>query len=285
MDESLRVESPAKVNLSLEVLEKREDGYHEVRTLLQKIGLSDSLFFSPIKGKRVILATEHPDLPRGKRNLVSRAAESFMEKWGRREGLLIRIEKRIPLGAGLGGGSSNAAVTLKALNQLLGAGLSQKTLMRMGATIGADVPFFLFDGDAIGTGIGEKLRPVELPPLWYVLIYPNFEVSTRWAYQNFVLTNKRSRFNLRKLPKTPEEFSAVLRNDLEEVVSKKYPQVGTMKEILLSAGAQGASMTGSGPTVFGIFSQERDASEARERIEEKVRRRSWMVFLAKSIHA
>jgi 4-diphosphocytidyl-2-C-methyl-D-erythritol kinase len=283
MAEPLRVESPAKVNLSLEILKKRADGYHEIRTLLQKINLSDSLIFSTLKGKRIVIETDHPGLPTGRRNLVYRAAESILGDSAYRDGVLIRIEKRIPLGAGLGGGSSNAAATLTALNRLLNIPYSKRRLMRMGLEIGADVPFFLFDGDAIGSGIGERLKRVELPELWYVLIYPNFEVSTRWAYQNFVLTNKKSRFNLHQLSTDPEDFSRILKNDLEEVVEKKYPQVGSMKEVLLSAGARGASMTGSGPTVFGIFPDERGASEAHREIEERIRRKDWTVFLAGSI--
>jgi 4-diphosphocytidyl-2-C-methyl-D-erythritol kinase len=198
-------------------------------------------------------------------------------------GVRIKIEKRIPLGAGLGGGSSNAATTLKALNQLLNTNLSLEELVAMGAEIGADVPFFFLEGAAIGSGIGERLKKIELPALWYVLIYPNFEVSTRWAYQNFVLTKKPFHLKLHTFSRTPEGISHILQNDLEEVVSKKYPQIGVMKRIICSVGAMGASMTGSGPTVFGIFQRKGDALQAYKRVKKLVKGEGWTVLKAHGI--
>ncbi len=285
MTETLHLESPAKVNLRLEILKRREDGYHELRTVLQKISLYDTLHFCLKKGKGIFIATQHPDLPVGKINLVYRAAQSMLKRSDYKGAVHINIEKRIPLGAGLGGGSSNAATTFKALNQLLRMNLPRMGLMEMGLEIGADVPFFFLEGSAVGSGIGERLRRIELPDLWYVLIYPNFEVSTHWAYQNFVLTNQRIHFNLPKFRKIPEGISRILFNHLEEVVSKKYPQIDIMKEMLFSGGALGALMTGSGPTVFGIFSGEKRATEAYERIKGLVRKRGWTVFKAHSISA
>ncbi|MGB7573266.1 MAG: 4-(cytidine 5'-diphospho)-2-C-methyl-D-erythritol kinase, partial [Thermodesulfobacteriota bacterium] len=242
MNDSFHLESPAKVNLRLEILKKREDGYHELRTVFQKISLHDTLRFSLKKRRGVSIATDHPKLPIGKNNLVYKAVQAMMRVSGYRGGVDIEIEKRIPLGAGLGGGSSNAATTLRALNHLLETDLPDKALMGMGLEIGADVPFFFLKGAAIGSGIGERLRKVELPDLWYVLIYPNFEVSTRWAYRNFVLTNQQFHINLRGFLKTPEGISRILLNHLEAVVSKKYPQIGLMKKTLFSAGALGALM-------------------------------------------
>jgi 4-diphosphocytidyl-2-C-methyl-D-erythritol kinase len=198
----------------------------------------------------------------------------------------------------------------------------------MGLEIGADVPFFFLEGAAIGSGVGERLRKVKLPRLWYVLIYPNFEVSTRWAYQNFALTHSTAqsrsfdqgaekhrsgstpslrpelrprgihqalgrvaegltkqqfRFSVHKFLETPDQISRILLNHLEAVVSKKYPQIGIMKETLLSAGALGALMTGSGPTVFGLFAEAKSAAGAHEKIEKMVRRKGWEVFKAHSI--
>jgi 4-diphosphocytidyl-2-C-methyl-D-erythritol kinase len=262
MLEILHLESPAKVNLRLEILKRREDGYHELKTVLQKISLYDELHFSLKKEKGVSIATDHPNLPVGKDNLVYKAAQSMLMISGYQGGLQVEIEKRIPLGAGLGGWSSNAATALKALNHLLKLNLSQKELMGMGLKIGTDVPFFLLKGAAIGSGIGEQLKKKELPILWYVLIYPDFEVSTRWAYQNFVLTNQQFHFNLHKFLKTPEGISDILFNHLEGVVSRKYPQINIMKKILFSVGALGSSMTGSGPTVFGLFPNGKRALEA-----------------------
>ena len=283
MTNTLHLESPAKVNLRLEILKRREDGYHELRTILQKISLHDTLHFFLKKEKGVSITTDHPKLPVGKDNLVFRAAQSVLKVSGYKGGIHIEIEKRIPLGAGLGGGSSNAATTLKAMNQLLKMDLSKRELMEMGLEIGADVPFFFLEGAAIGLGIGERLKKIKLPILYFVLIYPNYEVSTRWAYQNFVLTNQRIHFNLHKFLKTPEGISHILFNHLEEVVSRKYPQIDVMKKILLSAGALGSLMTGSGPTVFGIFPEEKSATEAYERVKKLVGRKGWVVFNTHSI--
>jgi 4-diphosphocytidyl-2-C-methyl-D-erythritol kinase len=198
-------------------------------------------------------------------------------------GVDIEIKKRIPLGAGLGGGSSNAAATLRALNHLLRMGLSEKELMGMGLEIGADVPFFFLKGSAIGSGIGERLKRVELPDLWYVLIYPNFEVSTRWAYGHFVLTKQQFHLNLHRLPKSPEGISCILLNHLEAVVSGKYPEIGLMKETLVSAGALGALMTGSGPTVFGLFDNEKSSTAAYGNVRRVAGKKGWAVFKAHSL--
>ena len=233
--------------------------------------------------KGITITTDHPKLPVGENNLVHKAAQSILRASNYKGGVYVEIKKKIPVGAGLGGGSSNAATTLKALNRLLKLGLSQKELMGMGLKIGADVPFFFLKGAAIGSGIGEHLKRKQLPILWYVLIYPNFEVSTRWAYQNFVLTNQQFHFNLHQFPKTPKGISHILFNHLEEVVSRKYPQINVMKKILLSEGAMGALMTGSGPTVFGLFPSENRATKAYERINGQVNRRGWTVLKAHSI--
>jgi 4-diphosphocytidyl-2-C-methyl-D-erythritol kinase len=283
MADTLHLESPAKVNLRLEILNKRKDGYHELKTVFQKISLHDTLHFSLKKEKGISIVTDHPNLPVGKTNLVYQAAQSMLKASDYQGGIHIEIKKEIPLGAGLGGGSSNAATTLKALNQLLKRSLSKRKLMEMGLEIGADVPFFIWKGAAIGSGIGEKLKKVTLPDLQYVLIYPNFEVSTRWAYQNFVLTNQRIHFNLHKFLKTPEGISSILFNHLEEVVSRKYPQIEVMKNSLLSRGALGALMTGSGPTVFGLFQDDKSATGAYEKIKKMVARRGWVVFKTYSI--
>ena len=285
MTDTFHLKSPAKVNLRLEILKKREDGYHELRTILQKINLHDLLHFSLKKERGISIKTNHPNLPVGKRNLVYQAVQSILKKSDYKGGVLIEIEKRIPLGAGLGGGSSNAATTLKAMNQLLKINLPKKELMAMGLEIGADVPFFFLEGAAIASGIGERLKKIELPGLWFVLIYPNFEVSTRWAYQNFILTKRRFHFNLHGLLRTPKEISNLLWNDLEGVVSREYPQIGVMKKMLYSAGALGALMTGSGPTVFGVFSEEGGASEAYKKVKKMVRGRRWIILNARSIPA
>lgn len=281
--ESLHLRSPAKINLRLEILRKREDGYHELRTIFQKINLYDSLHFCLKRRRGISIKVDHPSLPIDEKNLVYRAAQTFVRKTDYQGGIEIKIEKRIPLGAGLGGGSSNAATTLMALNQILRRGLSDRELMTLGLAIGADVPFFFFGGSAIATGIGEKLKKIELPALWYILIYPGFEVSTRWAYQNFVLTKKRFHFKFHKLFNTPENISKILLNDLEEVVSSEYPQIGLMKNILSSCGALGVLMTGSGPAVFGMFLTKEEATKAYRKVKNETAGKGWTVLKVHSI--
>jgi len=283
MVKPLQLKSPAKVNLRLEILKRREDGYHDIRTIFQKISLYDTLSLSLKKEKGISITTDHPDLPVGKGNLIYQAVQMILKKSEYQGGLTVNIRKQIPMGAGLGGGSSNAATILKALNQLLEVGLSAKALMKMGLHLGADVPFFFSGGAAMATGIGERLKKIDLPDLWYVLINPKFEVSTRWAYQNFVLTKRHFHFNLQKFAKTPEGVSRLLWNDLEGGVSKKYPQIQAMKKMLLSAGALGALMTGSGPTVFGVFSVKEDAEKAYEKLNQKVTERGWIILKAESL--
>lgn len=283
MRSTLQLESPAKVNLRLEILKKREDGYHEIRTVFQRISVYDTIRFSLKKERKISITTNQPGLPIGKSNLVYRAAQTILTRSDYQGGISIHIDKRIPLGAGLGGGSSNAATTLKALNHLLEVGLSRKEMMALGVQIGADVPFFFFKEAAIATGIGERLKEIGLPILWYVLIYPNFEVSTRWAYQNCRLTKKKYRFKIQEFLTTPEEVSKMLMNDLEEVVSEKFPQIDLMKQNLISAGAIGSLMTGSGPTVFGIFSNRGDASKAYKKVTYQIRGNGWLVLKAHSL--
>lgn len=283
MAETLHFLSPAKINLRLEILRKREDGYHELRTIFQKISRFDTLHFSLTKERGIFIRADNPSLPVGRRNLVYHAVRSVLEGAGYRGGVRVEIRKRIPLGAGLGGGSSNAATAMKAVNLLLGTDLSPEALMEMGVKIGADIPFFFLEGAAVGSGIGERLKKIELPKLWLVLIYPNFEVSTRWAYENFILTKSGFHLNIHKLPKTPEGISRILRNDLEAVVSNKYPQIEAMKKVLCSAGALGALMTGSGPTVFGVFEDEASALKAYKKVKDSIRPKGWAVFKAHSI--
>lgn len=283
MEQTVFIEAPAKVNLRLEVLRERPDGYHEIRTIFQKISLSDTLRLSLRPRRGIRIRTDHPTLATGEQNLVYRAVKAFLKVTRIDIGVEIYLHKEIPVGAGLGGGSSDAAAGLEGLNRLLKTRLTRKRLMEIGRELGADVPFFLFDGSAIGRGIGDRLRKIELPPFHYVLIYPNFEVSTKWAYENLVLTKKRNRINLQWLLKSEERIPDLLFNDLERVVSQKYSEINLMKEMLLTAGARGALMTGSGPTVFGLFDGARDAREGFESLKRPVKAKGWRIFLAHSL--
>ncbi len=283
MKTALSLKSPAKVNLRLEVLNERPDGYHGIRTVFQKISVQDAIHFSLTRDPGISIATDCPELPVGQSNLIHKAAQIIWQLSGRQAGISVRLKKRIPLGAGLGGGSSNAAATLTALNELLGLGLSEREMMDLGVRIGADVPFFFLRQGAIARGVGEKLKEVVLPRLWYVLVYPNFEVPARWAYRNFKLTKKKVRIKIQELLTTPEEICKILMNDLEKVVSAKFPQIDLMKKILHSAGAMGTLMTGSGPTVFGIFPDGVAAAKGFEKTKALVGNKRWRVLKAHSL--
>jgi 4-diphosphocytidyl-2-C-methyl-D-erythritol kinase len=283
MKRTIEAHSPAKVNLMLKIVKKREDGYHEIRTIFQKISLHDTLRFTLREEPGIRIRTSDPNLSTGKENLIYRAASAVLQRSAYGGGVSIALRKRIPVGAGLGGGSSNAATTLKALNLLLNLNLSPRKLMDFGLRIGADVPFFLMEGSALGAGIGERLRKIDLPELWYVLINPGFEVSTAWAYEHHVLTKERIDYNIHKFPRIPEEVAGILWNDLEGVVSRAHPEISAAKEILFSEGALGALMTGSGPTVFGIFGGQGGASKAYKKIRAMVTGEGWVVLKAQSI--
>jgi len=283
MKRTLTAHSPAKVNLMLRIIKKREDGYHEIRTVFQKISLHDTLRFGLKEEPGIVIRTSDPNLSTGKENLIYIAASALLQRSGYKGGVSIALLKRIPVGAGLGGGSSNAATTLKALNLLLNLNLSARELAEFGLRIGADVPFFLMEGSALGTGIGERLRRIDLPELWYILINAGFEVSTAWAYENHVLTKRQIDYKIQKFPRIPDEVPGFLWNDLEGVVSKAHPEISSAKEILFSKGALGALMSGSGPTVFGIFREEGGALKAYKKIRAMVTGKGWIVLKAHSI--
>jgi len=203
-----------------------------------------------------------------------------------RAGIELHIQKKIPISSGLGGGSSNAASTLMGLNGILKLNFSKERLMEMGARIGADIPFFILEKTAIATGIGEKLQPVEIhPSIWFVLVNPGWEVSTRWAYEglNFKLTKRSIYITLPAFFDDIGQVARILYNDLESVTITAYPEIDGIKGELLSQGAVGSLMTGSGPTVFGLFPHKRAAESAYRKLNAKYGERGWGVYLAKCI--
>ncbi len=263
--------SPAKVNLFLRVLDKRPDGYHEISSLMQPVSLYDEIFIVAKDGEGVSISCSGISVPDDPTNLAAQAAQAILEATGVRKKIAITIRKHIPVGAGLGGGSSNAATVLMALNGMFEARFDDAALMAMGAKLGSDVPFFILKSAAIASGRGEKLEKVKLPNYYYILINPGFEVSTAWAYRNFDLTNAKEDNTLLYSKKS---FGGVdngalrdlLVNDLEAITIKRYPEIAGLKERLLEAGAIGALMSGSGPTVFGVFRNRQDAIAAYEGI-------------------
>ena len=279
--ECLSVRAPAKINLFLRVTGRRADGYHTLQTRMQKVGLFDLLEVQR-GGEGVRLHCVGADLPENAENLVHRAASLFLETVAQRRGrtlggVKISLTKNIPIAAGLGGGSSDAAAALKALNSLFETGLTAGELAAMGLELGADVPFFLADTPAaLAVGIGEILTPVApLSGCFVLLVNPGFSVSTRWVYQTFALTKEEKTTifkNFREsadpagqpcLSATVEGLPAALENDLETVTITRYPEIGRIKEELLAHGAVAALMSGSGPTVFALFSDQQAAETCR----------------------
>lgn len=279
------VKSHAKVNLSLEVLARRPDGYHDIRTVMVPLDLYDTLHITVTGSHQVEVSCGRSDLPTDQRNLAYKAGFLMLEVTGSRRGVRIQIKKRIPIGAGLGGGSSNAASTLVALNELLDAHLSRLDLMKMAARLGADVPFFVFGRPALATGVGEELEEVTgLPRLWFVLVYPGIRISTQWAYQKAEswLTSPGNHTNISAFSWDPNEVARLLKNDLERGVVEAYPLLQWIKEKLLAAGAAGAMMSGSGSTVYGLFFAREAAEKAYKRVKEEFEGKAWDVFLARS---
>lgn len=267
MSRTLQLLAPAKVNFRLDVLRRRPDGYHDLRMLMQRVGLCDELEISLQDTPGISVQCDGADLPVDDSNLVWRAAAAMLARTDQQTGVAIRLTKNIPVAAGLGGGSSDAATTLCGLNQLLELGLDDAELMRIGVKLGADVPFFVSGNPAIATGIGDVLTPVEgIPTLWLLLVNPGIHVSTAWVYQNLQLTTDKVAAKIPVLYKSADDLCAILANDLEAVTLKKFPVILEIKEQLMAAGARGALMSGSGPTVFAIFSDENSARRAAETI-------------------
>jgi 4-diphosphocytidyl-2-C-methyl-D-erythritol kinase len=262
---------PAKVNLYLRVVGRRPDGYHEVVTVMQPLSLADALTVS-LAGEGISLRCDRPELPQGEENLVWRAARRFQEETGLPQGVRLSLFKRIPVAAGLGGGSSDAAGTLLALNELAGKPLPHSHLHRLASLLGADVPFFLAREPAVGRGTGTQLSAVTLLPYWYLLVNPGVPLSTRWVYENL---------DLAALPGPPaaeawdpEHPETWVRNDLGTVAVKRFPELAQLLAGLNDAGAWCQGVSGSGPTLFGLF----HTREAAHQAGLKLRRtfRGWL---------
>ncbi|MDA8164139.1 MAG: 4-(cytidine 5'-diphospho)-2-C-methyl-D-erythritol kinase [Desulfobacteraceae bacterium] len=267
-DQTVVIEAPAKINLCLQVIGRRPDGYHDLDTFMQKLVLADCLELHPA-AEAIRLSCPGSPLPQDEGNLAFRAARLFFERSGVRKGVEIVLHKKIPIAAGLGGGSSDAAAVLLGLNRLYPPGLPAAVLLEMAVRLGADVPFFVADcAAARATGIGDRLEPA--PPLQgcrVLLVNPGFPVSTRWVYENLALTTQSNPYMLgrEQIFDTYREFLAsgetlAVRNDLEAVTVGRYPELADIKAHILAAGAQVALMSGSGPTVFGLFLEEAPAA-------------------------
>lgn len=268
---SITVFAPAKINLVLRVLDRRPDSYHNLWSLMQTVQLEDALQLSLSDNHSTItLRCDEPSLKTDASNLVYRAAAAVLEGAGRTVGLDIVLAKRIPMGAGLGGGSSDAAATIIGLNRLLNLGWSPEKMAHLGQTLGSDVPFFFSAPSAIVEGRGEKVVPVQIKgSRWVILVNPGFPIETKWAYQQLSVSRTRVQPLLdvhAKLGKAGElsweEVFQAAENDFEATVFKAHPVLYKIKQRLLADGAETALLSGSGATVFGMFRNETTARQA-----------------------
>lgn len=273
--------APAKINLCLHVLGKRADGYHDLAMLMQRISLYDRITLRLTTGPGVKVRCAGVSLNPEQENIAALAAQKLLASVGSSVGVEIDIEKQIPVAAGLGGGSSDAATVLMALNEMLDLKLSSQALQDQGVELGADVPFFIYGHPAWATGIGDELQRVdELPPIWYVLVNPGIAVSTAWAYGNLRLTSRQDDHKIPRFSSAVDSVTRVLHNDFEEVTLRQYPQIAEVKSRLTDLGALGALMSGSGSSVFGIFAGKLEAEEAAAQLQQNS---GWRVFVVHSV--
>ena len=270
----MRLKALAKINLGLDVLGKREDGYHELRMIMQTINMYDQLEMEICQEPGIRITTNLPFVPTNENNLVYKAAKLLMDEFHVEQGLTVNLQKFIPVAAGMAGGSSDAAAAMIGVNRLFQLGLSVKELMERGVRIGADVPYCLLRGTALAEGIGEKLRPLPPCPDCYVLIgKPGISVSTKFVYENLHANELKEHppidpmlealqwHNLNKL-------ADLMGNVLETVTIPRYPVIQEIKEHMKDHGALNAMMSGSGPTVFGLFDDRKMAEYACEALKE-----------------
>jgi 4-diphosphocytidyl-2-C-methyl-D-erythritol kinase len=285
----LSVPSFAKINWRLKIFGKRADGYHELRTLLQTVSLRDDLHFELSKDDKLLLSCDSPDIPTDNENLVLRAAHALQERYDVKQGARMTLTKRIPVEAGLGGASSNAAVSLLALTYLWRLKATTTELFELAAKLGADVPFFLLGGCASATGTGTELAPspddFQTVPQHLLIIKPNAAVSTPGAYAALnspalttsnsdpILSVSQNEANAGDSRRWPNEESLI--NDFESVIFDIEPEVRRTKEALIHAGAMGALLAGSGSSVFGIFANKEDQERALNEIKLEA---GWRIF-------
>lgn len=275
----------AKINLAIDVLRKRPDGYHDVSMIMQSVALYDTITVRALKGE-IRVTSNNDNIPSDKTNIAYKAAEYLKIKYNVKEGVLINIEKTIPVAAGLAGGSADAALTLRLLNKAWNLKLSKSELLDAGKKLGSDVPFCLQGGTALAEGLGDKLTPLSgIPDCFILLAKPTISISTKEVYEGLVLEEFKERPDIKGMIKCIDQedlegIAGNMRNVLETVTIKKCPQIIELKEKLLEYGALGSMMSGSGPTVFGIFKDSASAYNAYDHIKEMVNE----IFLVKTIN-
>ncbi|MGH7845905.1 MAG: 4-(cytidine 5'-diphospho)-2-C-methyl-D-erythritol kinase [Candidatus Binatia bacterium] len=278
----MKIRAPAKINLNLHIRGKLSDGYHLIDSLMVPINLYDVVEIRKAQGKQAVLTvrSDDPDVPNDKRNLVYQAAALVLAQNGIQEPVHIRIRKKIPIGAGLGGGSSDAAATILGLNRLFQLRMSLREMATLASRIGSDVPFFIYRRAARVGGKGDKVKPLKTVPfLWMVVLYPGFPVATGWAYQSFSVKLTKGARNTSIIGSLRDcrGLARALSNDLEAVTLPRYPKLGVLKERLLAEGALAALMSGSGSSVFGIFESDVTARRAFHRLQKEEEIRAYLV--------
>lgn len=255
--------APAKINLTLDTLYKRDDGYHEVSMVMTTVDLNDNLSFEKRRDRKIIIESDHQFVPTDRRNLAYQAAQLMMRRYKIKTGVTINIDKHIPIAAGLAGGSADAAATFRGMNALYNLGVGLDELAALSSELGSDIPFCVYGGTALATGRGEIIERLPRPPhAWVVLAKPSVSVSTKTIYGALKPGKNKPALELMKkaiIDGDYEQILGTLKNDLEEVTVKKYPQVRKLLDNMKESGADGALMSGSGPTVFGIVRKERQS--------------------------
>lgn len=272
--EKITVRVPGKINLTLDILGRFANGYHDLQMVMSSVSLYDEITLVKKEEKNISVTVDKRDLPVDERNLAYRAAALLMEEFALTGGVEIAIKKQIPIAAGMAGGSADAAGVLKGMNRLFELGLELPELQKRGLTLGADVPFCLLGGCALAEGVGERLTPLEpLPRAYLVLAKPDFAVSTPWAFAQWDQEPTKERPDLAGMLAGIKEgdirqIAAKLGNVLEGVTGREYPVIWAIKEKMKEYGALNALMTGSGPTVFGIYTELEQAQRAHTVIKE-----------------
>lgn len=272
----IEIDSYSKINLTLNILAKRQDGYHNIETIMQSVNLADRIFIKEEK-EGIRIKCNHPLVPVDTQSLTYRSAEKILNRYRITKGVKIEINKKIPLASGMAGGSANSASILVGINKLFALNLSNKDLREIGEELGMDVPFCIQNGTALAYHKGEKVIPLPLinPPLWIIIINPGFEIPTKWAYNSLDLDQiKKEKNNIEAMLKALKErelegIAKNLFNSFEELVIEKYPEIGKIKDRLTEEGALGALMSGSGPTVFGIAQNKEQALKIYEKLKSE----------------
>lgn len=272
--EQIVLKAYAKINLGLDVLGRLPNGYHKVKMVMQTVGISDELTLEKAEGE-VTMTTDSAELPVDRNNLICKAAVLMRETYGIKEGVRIHLKKSIPIAAGMAGGSTDAAATMLGMSRLFELERPREELMRLSVSIGADVPYCILGGTALAEGIGEILTPLSPAPACHVLVAkPDISVSTKYVYEHLDAAEKLQHPDIDGMVAAIEKGSLPgilerLGNVLESVTIPAYPVIDLIKKRMLALGAAGSLMSGSGPTVFGIFPDEATADHAREQLEKE----------------